>query len=159
MTFRGNPSSAGIPGWLALLVGALVGALGNVQSAADEPQATGGPRLRFELPAGMASATEAEAHEATPRIELRGADARWQLLVTLEAVDDRGQPITRDATRSVLFRVEPPELADIDASGYLVPRASGGGRIVATLASDVAIAPAGSSVERPPAPPDRKSVV
>lgn len=60
-------------------------------------------------------------------IELRGADARWQLQV--QAMDSLGHQ--KDATRLVRFSVSPPHLATISEDGWLTPLSDGEGTISA----------------------------
>ncbi len=66
-----------------------------------------------------------------PSILLRGSDARWQLQLT--AVTPTKQPF--DVTRFASLKVEPAELAVIDASGFVTPRANGTGKIIGTFKS------------------------
>lgn len=61
-------------------------------------------------------------------LQLRGRDASQQILATLE---QRGAG-ERDVTREVLWTIDPPELALIDARGRVFPRFNGSGRIMAT---------------------------
>lgn len=60
-------------------------------------------------------------------INLRGADARWQL--QLLATDQAGRPY--DATRMVSFSVSPPHIAKVSSEGWLTPLADGEGTITA----------------------------
>lgn len=62
-------------------------------------------------------------------VALRGADARWQLQLT--GIDAQQRPI--DLTRSATYRVEPPELATVDPTGFVTPQSVGEGRVVATI--------------------------
>ena len=66
-----------------------------------------------------------------PSILLRGSDARWQLQLT--AITPTKQPF--DVTRFASLKVEPAELAVIDASGFVTPLANGTGRITGTFKS------------------------
>lgn len=100
----------------------------SLLSAADEDE------LRFNLPAVI----ESHTGDAPPRFELRGRDARWQLQVTQSLESAAGSSsdssnISRDVTRLVAFRVEPPEVARVDASGFVTPLKSGSATITATL--------------------------
>ena len=58
-------------------------------------------------------------------ILLRGSDARWQLQLT--AITPAKQPF--DVTRYASLKVEPSELAAIDALGFVTPLANGKGKI------------------------------
>ncbi len=100
----------------------------SLLSAADEDE------LRFNLPAVI----ESHTGDAPPRFELRGRDARWQLHVTQSLESAAGSSsdssnISRDVTRQVAFRVEPPEVARVDASGFVTPLKSGSATITAAL--------------------------
>lgn len=68
-----------------------------------------------------------EARE--PSILLRGSDARWQLQLT--ATTPEQQPF--DVTRYASLKVEPAELATVDASGFVTPLANGKGKITGSF--------------------------
>lgn len=100
---------------------------GQALLAADDGE------LRFNLPTAIASQAE-----VSPRIELHGRDARWQLQVTqsLASSPDSSSDsssVSRDVTRHVVFGVEPAEVAQVDASGFVTPLTSGSATITATL--------------------------
>ena len=99
-----------------------------------------GGELRFNLPAAIESRPE-----ASPRIELSGRDARWQLQVAQSLAsstdhDADSSIVTRDVTQQVAFSVEPAEVAQVDASGFVTPLASGSATITATLDGQAAVA-------------------
>ena len=78
------------------------------------------------------------AADAPPKLELHGRDARWQLQVSqllapAQAKAAGALPSSRDVTRQVVFSVEPADIASVDASGFVIPRANGTGVILATL--------------------------
>lgn len=81
-------------------------------------QGANADELRIALPSG------------SDAIQLLGADARWQLVVT--RVHSDGQE--EDVTRSVSISVEPP-IAQIDATGFVKPLSSGIAKIVASVDS------------------------
>ncbi|MCA9158844.1 MAG: Ig-like domain-containing protein, partial [Planctomycetales bacterium] len=104
----------------------------SLLSAADKDE------LRFNLPA----AVESQPDDAPAHIELHGRDARWQLQVTQSLESTTGSSsgsssdpsnISRDVTRQVTFRVEPAEVARVDASGFVTPLTSGSATITAAL--------------------------
>jgi hypothetical protein len=100
---------------------------GYVRVAASEGE------LYFKLPSAVANASD-----ASPRLKLHGRDARWQLQLSQSlassADSDSNSPVTsRDVTRQVAFRVEPAEVAQVDANGFVTPLASGSATISATL--------------------------
>ena len=64
-----------------------------------------------------------------PTILLRGSDARWQLQLT--AVTPTKQPY--DVTRFSNLKIEPAELATIDASGFITPLSNGKGKVTGTF--------------------------
>ena len=101
--------------------------------------AADGGELHFNLPAAIGS-----HDEAASRIELRGRDARWQLqvshsLASSTASDADAPIISRDVTQQVAFSVEPAEIAQVDASGFVTPLTSGSATITAALDGQAAI--------------------
>lgn len=77
--------------------------------------ASGAGQLQIAVPANSAA------------IELKGQDARWQLVVT--STDDLGQET--DVTRQATITVDPP-IAQLDATGYLQPLSDGAATITAS---------------------------
>ncbi len=75
--------------------------------------------LRFHLP----SQTTGSA-DSIPKVTLRGRDARWQLAVSAQQ---------RDVTRDVVYRVEPPQIAQVDDTGFITPLATGSAVVTARL--------------------------
>jgi hypothetical protein len=109
--------------WVPLLLASWSATAANV--AGEEPR-TAEVRnpifatLRFETASDRA-------------IQLRGADARWQVQVV--ATDAEGRLF--DATRSVTYQVSPANLATLGADGWLIPMADGEGTITATWNSSL----------------------
>jgi Protein of unknown function (DUF1553)/Protein of unknown function (DUF1549)/Bacterial Ig-like domain (group 2) len=68
-----------------------------------------------------------------PTILLRGSDARWQLQLT--AITPNKQPY--DVTRFSSLKIEPAELASIDASGFITPHANGKGKVTGSFKNGV----------------------
>ncbi len=64
-----------------------------------------------------------------PSVQLRGRDARHQLVVT--ATDALG--LSRDVTQQVAFRIEPAGFASIDATGLVTPLSNGSGQVIAAV--------------------------
>lgn len=64
---------------------------------------------------------------------LRSPDARQQMLVTFETVDESGTVTTSDVTHSVTYTTEPQGLLSVDASGLVTPTADGTTVLTATL--------------------------
>lgn len=81
-----------------------------------------GSKLQVEL---------ASLDNAEKKVVLHGKDARWQLLITEQEPGSPAQQ--RDATRRVKFSVDPPNVAHIDATGMIVPKANGRAQIIAQL--------------------------
>ncbi len=84
------------------------------------------PTIRFNLPTGIAPPATAPG-----TIELNGRDARWQLQVVQRTTAT--ESMSRDVTREVTYHLDPPDLATIDESGFVTPRASGTATIVASM--------------------------
>ena len=85
--------------------------------------------LEIQVDSAKAGGLSIALPEARTGIQLQGADARWQLVVT--ELDADGQPLA-DATRRVQYQIEPP-IAEVDATGYLKPLADGQTTIRASL--------------------------
>ena len=70
-------------------------------------------------------------------VDLSGPRARRQVLVS----GSYGPQSIRDVTGLVTFSVEPPSLAQVDETGFVVPKANGQGKLVAVAGKTRAEAP------------------
>jgi len=98
---------------------------------------------------GLAGAGELAIAPLVERgIELRGPNARQQLVVTLER-DGRQQ----DVTRRVTYSVEPSDVVAVDATGLVTPRRDGQATVIATAedgaSAQIALAVSGFGSPRP----------
>ncbi len=97
------------------------------------------PALSFNLPQ-----LPSDAAHSQPTIQLQGRDARWQLQVSALASDAAGDGTPsvdspsfdsgpRDVTRQVTYQVNPSDIVQIDASGFVTPLASGSAVVTTSL--------------------------
>lgn len=96
----------------------------------------------------------AAADGATPRLVLRGSDARAQLLISgVMPAETAGPSTQRDVTRQVAYSVEPSGMLEIAADGLVKPLADGLAKVHISLpngtATQLEVETTGFSEHRP----------